>query len=234
MIIIDFFGMPGSGKSTISHKISALLSERGFKVEEPTYASAHVQGNVMHKLNKVCLLMKFFVLHNKRFRSIMKLASDNGYSKLSSLRQTANIILKIQAIEKSTADFLMFDEGLLQSAISLAVNKKNNPNSTADSLYDIVEIKRSDIIPIYVDQDIKTVLNRLELRATNHSRAEQIKDEDERKRLLEDISRLCKSLVSDNTIYVVSDSCKEEDVLSEIVRRSQKYNKVNGVNLNDG
>ena len=82
--------------------------------------------------------------------------------------------------------------------------------------------------PCYTDnnfayyQDIETVLKRLELRSTNHSRAEQINDENERKRLLEEISLLCQSLVSDNTLSSVSDSCKEEDVLSEIVRRSQK------------
>src|SRR5205814_9972660 len=39
--VIEFVGLAGVGKSTLSHRVAEILQQRGWQVEQPTYSVDH-------------------------------------------------------------------------------------------------------------------------------------------------------------------------------------------------
>jgi len=52
-MLIEFLGLPGAGKSTLSHNVAHLLSERGYTVDEATYEVDHDLGTFQRILVKL-------------------------------------------------------------------------------------------------------------------------------------------------------------------------------------
>ena len=217
MIVVDFFGVPGSGKSTISHKLSENLKNSNFSVEEPTYVSAHTKNGVLRRIGKIWCLFCF--CFDKRYRALKAIVKQNKYFGIDAIRQEMNIVFKIRSIEKSESDIIIFDEGLMQSAVSLAMNdSKSDVASICHRLYELVDVDPNKVIPVYIEQDADTVLKRLELRSTNLSRAEKIKNMQERKAFIEDADLKCKNLVTDSTITMSSTEFQFNDIENRITQ----------------
>jgi thymidylate kinase len=52
-MIIEFIGLPGAGKSTLSHQVAALLRAAGETVSEESFNLAHRRGPIRRRLVKV-------------------------------------------------------------------------------------------------------------------------------------------------------------------------------------
>lgn len=174
-IIIDFFGLPGSGKSTISHLLAERLRYEGYKVQEPTYYLDHELNPWIRKIYKLLIFFKYSITNPLVTIQCINIIRNHSHYGLSMLSQIVNIIIKLYYINNDSQwNYIIFDEGLTQSAISLGVNDiKNTYNDDVYKLYNICKNK-TNVYRIYVKSTIDQALKNLNLRVENDSRVEKI------------------------------------------------------------
>ena len=61
---IEFYGLPGSGKSTLSHIVAERLRSEGYAVEEPSYDIDH-QHPLPKRVKKFAIGGFWFVFHHE-------------------------------------------------------------------------------------------------------------------------------------------------------------------------
>src|SRR4029077_17947708 len=64
--VIEFIGLPGVGKSTLSHRVAEILQQRGWRVEQPTYSVDHEMGTSERLLLKLRLVLAEAFFHPAR------------------------------------------------------------------------------------------------------------------------------------------------------------------------
>ena len=108
-IHIEFFGLPGCGKSTISHQVAERLRAKGYKVYEPTYYSDHNLKPVCRKLRKLLATMYYSISHHKEYLSLIRLAKENGYTGFKdSLKQICELFNKVTLNPENAENRLSF------------------------------------------------------------------------------------------------------------------------------
>src|SRR2546430_8317182 len=69
--VIEFVGLAGVGKSTLSHRVAEILQQRGWQVEQPTYSvdrSEEHTSELQSQSNLVCrLLLEKKKKHRRRY-----------------------------------------------------------------------------------------------------------------------------------------------------------------------
>lgn len=170
LVIIDFFGLPGSGKSNRAHLLAEKLRNNGKWVTEPSYNMDHLNSCLSRKIKKFVAVVKYSLFDIKQSKQIIQLILANGYNK--PLSQYVNLAYKIMACKKALGkfDYIVFDEGINQSAVSLSVNSSIKANINFDCLKRIIECK---IISIFVNATVEDALKRMEVRGEKLSRVEQ-------------------------------------------------------------
>ena len=108
--------------------------------------------------------------------------------------QLINIAQKLYHYSKpQNGCVFIWDEGLTQAAISLAINGRCSAASNEDEL--LRQLKADNIqVHIYIKESIATVLNRMDNRATNNSRVEKLNSIDEKQELLVKYERAAESI----------------------------------------
>lgn len=202
VIHIEFYGLPGSGKSSVSHLVAKQLRSMGMVVKEPSYESDHghsLFGRVLLKLSKTA----YYMYHNfNDFNLVVKLVKKNGYTSIfSSISQLVNIIPKI-GVYKSMSnnyDICIWDEGLIQSSISLSLNSGILPSK---NYYELKKISghSTDVIKVYIDVELVEVLKRIENRKDGRSRVDQEKDTRSRRIILTKFLACCRDFKNNSAI----------------------------------
>lgn len=204
--VLDFFGLPGCGKSTVSHKLAESLRSDGYTVYEPSYNLDHNLSGIKRKLVKLWQYILYFLVHPVRSNEISKLVKDNGYSAFSErLSQCINIASKFWAVKKNGFDYILFDEGFCQASISLAL-KSENPTVAASNYTRIMDIGRNklEIKPVYLQLDTETALLRLEKRGESNSRVDAEGDPAVRKLLMKRFEENCEALAGGDLLTIQS------------------------------
>ena len=137
----------------------------------------------------------------------MRLIKDNGYKGSKLISQAANIAPKLLTYEKAKVDYVVFDEGLTQSAISLC---SVNGNSVENEAKLFALCKKRYVRKFYIKVDLDTALERMDNRSQHDSRIEKIKDEKERRKAIVDFEKKCEAISSGFVIAekIVSDAVK--------------------------
>ena len=78
-IHIEFYGLPGCGKSTISHALALYLKENNFCVEEPTYELDHCNNKIIRRIKKILQYILFYFTENKLYRKLKSSIKENEY-----------------------------------------------------------------------------------------------------------------------------------------------------------
>ena len=191
-VILDYYGIPGSGKSTTSHALAEKYREEGKSVIEPSYDYDHHGSRITRKLRKISATIQFGMKSPGRFLSVYRLAKLNGYTRTSGLlNQTVNIATKIYAIEKYNGkfDYIVFDEGLVQAAISLSINSERFCGENLTDLYTLVS-ELEHFNPMIVVLDIEEALRRIEIRNSKDTRVEALNSQEHRYKLMEKYNNL--------------------------------------------
>lgn len=213
-IHIEFFGLPGCGKSTISHLLAEKLRAKGYRVYEPSYELDHYSNPLIRKTKKLFITASFFLSNHKICRKIKLQVKVNGYCGSSAMQQMINIIPKISIYMSNKPAVYIWDEGLLQSAISLAFNSEEDVNLTYNSIKkDVSSIK------VLLQTDVYTALDRMNKRTTNDSRVEKEVNLDRQIQMLEKYSDICNAICADIVIPTDSVTDSTDMLMSALTER---------------
>lgn len=194
--VLDFYGLPGCGKSTISHMVAKALREKGYSVYEPSHVFDHELSAVRRKLTKFRHYVRFSLCHPDRSKKIYSLVKENGHKRFfERLSQCVNIVSKYVALKEVDYDYIIFDEGFCQAAISLSYNKGIR-GDVASNFERIIEIYGSvfDLKPMYLRAEIENALKNMKKRGGHDSRADTETDDVKRYEMVRDFYKLCERL----------------------------------------
>ena len=128
-------------------------------------------------MNKLGLSFLFVVIHPKKYLAIKEIVRRNGYGSFKSFhKQCVNLIIKIQQFSRKTDKVRIFDEGLIQAAVSLSINDNYSINKNIIFLAEQLSNYKS--LVFYVNTDVNVCLQRMSSRKTNDSRIERLPDDD--------------------------------------------------------
>lgn len=210
-LFIEFYGLPGCGKSTISHKLAGRLRSLGKTVSEPTYDIDHGCGRIARKIRKTGNMIKYAVINPGNNKALNNLISVNGYTGARLISMKANIANKLLSYSHSKTSFVIFDEGLTQSAISL-VNEGSDCISNEECLYALKGTGR--VFKVYVRVPYDIVLDRMSKRDEHNSRIEAIDDPVMREREIRRLETACEMIEPD----LVLDNRSVDEAVDEVIR----------------
>lgn len=220
-LFVEFYGLPGCGKSTISHILANRLMDDGFAVEEPSFTEDH-RPKFARKILKLLYGCYGFVFHYSTYRRIVNLVYENGYMGYEKFTQTVNVLQKVNVYRKENSKkIVIWDQGIIQAAISLSINKQI---SAFDNLIRIEDIISKDVIyyRVFIPVERSVVLERMKKRNTNDSRVEKIEGETKKMnflKLFEDgIYSIRKGLVA-KKLDIILDEEGDVNILADKVYR---------------
>lgn len=203
-IHLEFIGLPGCGKSTISHRLSVDLRKVGYKVAEPSFDMDHQSFAFIRKLSKLFFGAYYYCKEHQQYKLIAKLVKSNGYEGSVALLQIVNIAQKIVMYNHhNVEDYVVWDQGIPQAAISLSTNGLRNASENESDIYALLPFK-PNVLKVYVYCDSEKALKRMSGRKTNDSRVEKLASVDSKLAALSKIESDCKVLFDESGILLNS------------------------------
>ena len=194
-VFLEFYGLPGSGKSIISHLLANRYSEAGKTVAEPTYRLDHQ----CHALKRNCIktrrTISYCFSHKNSFAALVKLMKETGsISFTEKISQIVNICSKLYCYEKYSFqyDYVIFDEGICQSIVSLSMRDQGNIEKSELDLFALLD--QYNTIRIYIRTTIDVALERMNNRPENDSRIEKMNNTDLKAEMLKQMQMTCELL----------------------------------------
>lgn len=182
-LFVEFYGLPGSGKSTLSHIVAERLRREGYTVDEPSYDIDH-RHPLPKIIKKLAIGCYWFAFHHKQYFSIWNIVQQNGYKGMEAFKQTVNIILKIRIYNSpKAAEIVMIDQGLIQASVSLSMYGDMKARDNYERLLNLMPNAMAASI-FYIEVDEETAMNRMSKRMTNDSRVEKLKGQDSKMAML--------------------------------------------------
>lgn len=188
-ICLDLYGLPGSGKSTISHMLAEKLHGE-INVCEPSYNIDHQKSVICRIYNKSFEVVSLLLLHPCVFISIVTIIRRCGYTPLNHVFyiHLLNICYKIGILITPPKGYIIFDQGLWQSVMSLYYQKKDK-STMVDVYRQLYKLTSKNLytINIYISVDIETAIKRMDSRHTNISRVQKLNAEERTEELKEQL-----------------------------------------------
>ena len=151
-MIIEFTGVPCSGKSDVSHELAKILREQGFSVCEKQYELSHSGNSKNRIITKIASCFLYGLKHPKK--------TIDYYFSIGSVRLWMNYIYLLSHNCKSKICIL--EQGYLQFIGSFFDNIEINAQE-ADLLFKKL-MPQADVIQVFVSASKETVLNRAKSR----------------------------------------------------------------------
>jgi len=152
-MIIEFTGVPCSGKSDISHELAKLLREAGFSVCEHQYELSHSANSKKRALTKAAACLSYCLKHPK--------GAIGAYRQIGSVGCWMNYIFLLS--NRCKKDFCILEQGYLQLIGSLFDNLDPDAE-TMDRLFKVL-VPQEDIVQVFITATRETVLARANTRA---------------------------------------------------------------------
>lgn len=152
-MIIEFTGVPCSGKSDVSHELADLLRNQGYQVCEKQYELSHSDGVRNRVLAKLTACFFFCLRHPKQ--------SFECYRSIGSVRYWINYLYLLA--HRCKSDICILEQGYLQFVGSLFDNAK--PDDQRMELLFQKLVPQADIVQVFVSATKETVFERATSRA---------------------------------------------------------------------
>jgi hypothetical protein len=173
-LLVEFVGMPGVGKSELSHRIAARLAAAGERVREPSYELAHGPSPARRRCWKSLHVVRQLALDplsSLRALAAIGRTQQRGLGMRVRLVVNALLVASLAAQARRRPGIHLLDQGLLQAAWSVALeDRPGAPLPLLDTRGLCGAI--ADLVVI-VDADLGTVQRRLSERPGRESRLEQ-------------------------------------------------------------
>ncbi|MDX8361119.1 AAA family ATPase [Cytobacillus sp. IB215316] len=173
-MMIEFIGIPGVGKTTLSHMLAKSLSVKGFHVNEPTY-KINSKKKLFKKITKLLYIMKILLTAPKICIYAIHIILKTHQRSYNDFIKTVSNLLYVIAIIKANSTkkgIHILDQGFVQAlwSIEYSAHQLIKPLDLKQ-LIEMVHSKPLLIIDLHVKHT--EVLKRLHQRKTNYSRLEK-------------------------------------------------------------
>lgn len=206
VMIIDLFGFPGSGKTTVLRELIDQLQKNKVKVQANIFninnnksimirLSIKTINTILYTINNFGFMYELFTMLGKKpFKSIGE-----------AIKQWVNVCFVLTQLNKSDGyDLVVADQGIIQAAVSLAIN------SNSVDINAIIELMkkqvRQPLVFVFVKNDINTTLNRLERRTKGKSRIDIEENHNKKISYLIKYENLFSEIINKNEFMVFENS----------------------------
>lgn len=168
MMVVEFFGLPGCGKTFISSEVASLLAERGVSVEEPTRVLAR-RTAPLRIAAKLCLALRFSMRHPvESARLLGAVSRTRQHSAGDLVKSLFNLlfVLGLLRARRNRRRVVLLDQGIVQACASVRFGASRELPAALFSLLPAPEVA------VRVTAEEATVARRLRGRGTGESRAE--------------------------------------------------------------
>lgn len=171
---VEFIGLPGVGKSALSHRVAEILQQRGWRVEQPTYATDHEMHTWERLLLKFRLVSVETVFHPVRaVRSVRAILATQQAGVSDLIHVTVNWLFISALFRKAERreGVHIFDEGLLNALWSIGFSAGSW--RTVEMLLRLARQRSTPVVAAIMEADMSAIKERLDLRENGHSRLEE-------------------------------------------------------------
>ena len=175
-MLIEFFGLPGSGKSTMSRRVATLLLRRGLIVDEITFDLDHRRRRFDKVLTKLARLVRYAFAHPRHALSDLVTITATRQATLVDLGKVVFnwlFIASLASRKRSPSRITVLDQGVAQAMWSIgfaARNEKSLDRLLADMPGAAL---RPDLI-VHVRADFAMIGDRLAARQRRVSRLDAL------------------------------------------------------------
>lgn len=221
---LEFFGLPGCGKSTLTRLLASNLRNRELKVKEPSYEIDHLKG-IKRLFFKFLIGFKFALLHPQITLKTIRIVKKNGYSLFSPelIKLALNIILKLNVYNTKTSNQIIYvwDQGLIQAAVSVAYEKEKPVLAIWNELTKLIT-NDSYILPVYLKVRSEIAIQRMNERGVTGARLEREKVQAKKEFLIKSqltcFATICNAI---DNVYVIENNekiteVKFKDILTQL------------------
>ena len=217
---MEFYGLPGSGKSTTAKIVAEGLRQKGYDVKEP---SAEIDGYAAFRrvMTKAVRAVVFYLTHPDILCEAKMLVHRNGYARFGVWPQMVNIAQKLLAYHGNVGPCVyVWDEGIVQAAISLSVG--GTVVSSDNEQWFRTHIPNGPIvIKIYLETPLEIVGKRLENRNDGQSRVEREQDETKKAELLRKFETACEE-IGEPCCHIKTNNRKPEEIASLVQKAIER------------
>ena len=208
--------------------VAQTLRKDGMIVCEPSYYTDH-ECKIIKQIKKALFGCTWFCIHNSSFYKIKKIVNNNGYNGLECFTQIVNVIKKISVYNnEKDCDIIIWDQGLIQAAISLSIKGKISASENYRILLSHVH-NSATIFPILINIDERIALKRMSMRQSNDSRIEKLSTQKLKDEMLLSFQTSINSVKSAMPNGIVIDGKNDIEFITDNVYRTivnvLKYNK---------
>lgn len=173
MNIIEFVGVPGSGKTTISNNVADKLSSRGITVAEPIY-DINTNPPILRVLSKARFLFTMFIRDTGTVLAISRVVIGTGQqTKTDQIRVLFNLLYVFGVVTKYRYNhrITLLDQGPYQGVWSVGFRSSHEWTGVLERFSKPLQIANPDLI-VFVEADEKTISDRLNERMGGDTRFE--------------------------------------------------------------
>lgn len=216
-IVIEFFGPPASGKSTLARETAAKLEREGVDVENPFYRLAHEVSDRRRYLEKSMHVCKALLTSPEYSARVARTIRNTDQKEITdAVKNAFNWLYLTGTVDSSDAEVTILDQGLFQSAASITLSASSE-YPLAETISPVASIP-DEYIVVIVNADHTVLERRLEARRDNPSRVGSRYSLDDHAAaedaLIDDVSQL--DTVVDRVIPVRND--RAQDVERNVAR----------------
>ncbi|RPJ09220.1 MAG: hypothetical protein EHM28_02155 [Spirochaetaceae bacterium] len=178
-VFVEFIGMPGSGKTTLSHCAAGILREKGMKIEESTYHINDEMKSIQRYMIKTWYTIKLVILKPSwaiTWISLIIKSRQNTLKDLILMIINCFYILEIYRNGMLKYDIYFLDQGILQALVSLNYEANGNIFNEKNLAHVLQFISNLTLRIVFVEIDDNSIAQRLKRRDKKQSRMESGKN----------------------------------------------------------
>jgi thymidylate kinase len=171
--LIEFAGLPGSGKSSFSHVLAEALARRGLPVSEPSFEITHRRGPGARRRAKLGYVAAALGRRPRQGLCALDVVRSAGAASLADTARVAWNLLAVQGMAGPSGEVRVLDQGPIQGLWSVAFSASSalDPGAAARWLEPIARDWPAWWI-VFVEVPEELALARLAERGPRQSRLE--------------------------------------------------------------
>jgi hypothetical protein len=166
-VIVEFLGLSGAGKSTVSHRVAEQLRGRGLPVREPTLTLTQKPGRGAIKSLYVA---RELILHPLSSLRTLKSMSATRQRLPVLFRMGFNWLMLSSLMRTHRSSLQLFDQGTFQALWSIGLEARRG--TIRDVGRQLVDMIRIPDVVVVIEAGANVVSHRLKVRGGHESRAD--------------------------------------------------------------